>query len=106
MISDYYNRQFSIMSLTTKPVWGTETAWTTGTSAAKKGCLNPVSGREMIVGEKKTVLFDYKLFCSSTETINERHRLKSTDSHYYDVVFVKDTLAKGHHLLLYLKRYA
>ncbi len=106
MIKDYFVKQFSIMSRTTGPTWGTETVWATGTSSLKAGWLNPVSAGEFVVGEKKTVLFDYKLFCSSTESINERHRIKSTDSHYYDVVFVKDTLGKGHHLLLYLKRYA
>lgn len=105
MIKDYFVSQFSLMSRTTGPVWGTETAWSTGTSKSKAGWLNPVSAREMILGDKKTVLFDYKLFCSSTESINERHRIKS-GSNIYDVVFVKDTLAKGHHLLLYLKRHA
>lgn len=106
MISDHYTKSVSLMSRTTGPVWGTETAWSTGTSAAKAAALNPVSGRELIIGEKKTVQFDYKMFCSSTVSINERNRIKSTDGYFYDVVFVKDTLAKGHHLLLYLKRHA
>jgi hypothetical protein len=106
MIKDYFVKQFTILSRTTGPTWGTETAWSTGTSKAKVGWLNPVAAGEHIVGEKKTVLFDYKLFCSSTVDLDERKRIKSTDSHYYDVVFVKDTLGKGHHLLAYLKRYA
>lgn len=105
MIKDYYVSQFSIMSRSTGPAWGTETAWTTGSSAAKAGWLNPVSAGEMIIGEKKTVLFDYKLFCSSTESIGERQRIKS-GSAIYDVVFVKNTLNMDHHLLLYLKRHA
>ncbi len=106
MISDHYTLSVSIMSRTTGPTWGTETVWTTGTSAAKAVALNPVSGRELILGEKKTALFDYKMFCSSTVSLNEKNRVKSTGGNIYDVVFVKDTLAKGHHKLVYLKRHA
>jgi len=105
MISDYYTQSVSLMSRTTGPVWGTETAWSTGTSAAKAAALNPVSGRELILGEKKTAQFDYKMFCSSTVSLDEKNRIKSTGGHIYDVVFVKDTLAKGHHKLVYLKRH-
>jgi hypothetical protein len=39
MISDYYNRQFSIMSLTTGPVWGTE----------RRGRLAPVRRRKGVL---------------------------------------------------------
>ena len=105
MIKGYFVQSWSLMSRTTGPTWGTETAWSTGTSKAKAGWLNPVSAGEMISADKKTVLFDYKLFCSSTVDISEVNRVKN-GTNIYDVVFVKDTLMKGHHLLVYLKRHA
>ena len=103
MIDNYYVESVSIMSRTTSTGWNTEVAWTT--SAAVEpflAAVNPMGGAEVLSGDKKTVLADYKLFCSDTVDFTERDRLK-WGSKTFDVVFIKDTLNFGHHKNVLLK---
>ena len=63
--------------------------------------MNPVSGNERFASGRQTPYATWKMFYSDTVTITDRSRVVySGDS--YDVVFVKDTLNKGHHKLVYL----
>ena len=103
MIENFYTESISIMSRTTSTGWNGEVAWTTSVSVeAFQAAINPMSGREVLSADKKTVLADYKLFCGDTVSFTERDRLK-WGTKTFDVVFVKDTFNMGHHKNVLLK---
>lgn len=103
MIENFYTESISIMSRTTSTGWAGEVAWSTSVLVdAFKAAINPMGGAEVLSGDKKTVLADYKLFCSDTVSFTERDRLK-WGSKTFDVVFIKDTLNFGHHKNVLLK---
>ena len=98
-LENYYNSTGKIITITTG-AWGS----TNAESCATISCaLNPMSGREIFVAEREGLFADYKMFCASTVSIDETKDFK-VGSNRYDVIFVKDTLAMGHHLNVMLKR--
>jgi len=99
MISDYYTQNVSVITLTTA-TWGSSISRTT--AATFKAAVNPY-GKEVYIGDKKTVVADYKMYCPSTVSISER-QLVRWDSKDFDVIFVKDTFQMGHHKNVLLKR--
>ena len=103
MIDNYYTESISIMSRSTGTAWGTGVAWATSVNTeAFKAAINPMGGQEVLSADKKTVLADYKLFCSDTVSFYERDHLK-WGTKTFDVVFIKDTLNMGHHKNVLLK---
>lgn len=105
MIDDYYTESIYIMSRTTSTGWDDEVVWSTSALVEPfMGAINPMGGAEVIAEDKKTVLADWKLFCSDTVSFYERDHLK-WGAKTFDVVFIKDTFNFGHHkncLLKYL----
>jgi SPP1 family predicted phage head-tail adaptor len=101
MIEDHYDQTVYIQKLTTGSSWGVADAWSD--SSTILAAMNPVSGRERFAAEKEGLLADYKMFCGTTVTLDESRRVKWNDK-TYNVIFVKDTLNKGHHLNAMLKR--
>lgn len=103
MIQDFYTQSVSPMRYSTGS-WGTEPGWSTSTKeAAISASMNPISGKEYFMQGKDKLLADYKLHCASTEDLDEHDRIKWSGK-IFDVVFVKDTLAMGHHKSILLKR--
>ena len=103
MIEDYYTASPVIYSMTTGD-WGTEPTWAAGSTIA--AALNPASGREQYSAGRVTAYADYKLFCSDTVSLTDKQRIVSTEGTTFEVVFVKDTLNRGHHkkvLLIYAR---
>ena len=103
MIEDYYTASPVIYSMTTDD-WGTEPTWAAGSTIA--AALNPASGREQYSAGRVTAYADYKLFCSDTVSLTDKQRIVSTEGTTFEVVFVKDTLNRGHHkkvLLIYAR---
>lgn len=84
---------------TTGISWAEPGFTTAGTSF--NAAINPVSGTVRLSGGKDTLYANYKLFCSDTVAIAVHDRVVYAGSSY-DVGFVKDTLNKGHHKLVYL----
>jgi head-tail adaptor len=101
MISDYYTETVYVQKLSTGSTFGTIGTWSD--SSTISAAMNPVTAAERFQGEKHSLFADYKMFCDADVTIDETRRVK-WDSRSYDVVLVKDTLNKGHHLNVMLKR--
>lgn len=104
MISDYYTESIIIAAhstVTSTSSWGTEPGYGTGTTI--KAAVNPVAGVEIVSGDKDKLFADYKIFCSDTVTIAEGNRV-TYGAVTLDVIFIKDTLNKGHHKLVYCKK--
>jgi len=99
MIEDYYTETVKIITVT-EPGDHSTSARTESCSTAT-AAVNPVSGRDYFAQGQNFPHADYKLFTAAT--ITESNQV-TWDSKRFDVVFVKDTLNKGHHNLAYLKR--
>ena len=102
MIEDYYTESAVIYSLTTSTGWGSETAFTAGSTIS--AAINPASGNERFSAGKVTEFADYKLYCSDTVSLNATQRIVYAGS-TFEVGFVKDTFDKSHHKKVML-RYA
>ena len=100
-IENYYDQTVYVQKVTTSTAWGSTESW--ASSSTIVAAMNPVSGKELFIGEKETVYADYKMFCDAGTTIDETRRVY-WDSKIYDVVFVKDTFKMGHHLKVLLKK--
>ena len=98
-IEDYYNSTGKIVTITTG-AWGSTNAESCATIAC---ALNPASGNEIFIAERKGLFADYKMFCDATISIDETQDF-IVGANRYDVIFVKDTLGMGHHLKVMLKR--
>ena len=98
-LEDYYTESATYKRRTTASAW-TEPGW--GTAVAFTAAINPVSGNVRLASGKDTLFADYKLLCSDTVAILVHDRVVYSGSSM-EVVFVKDTLNKGHHKLVYLK---
>jgi head-tail adaptor len=99
LISDYYTESVSIVSEATSTAWGSEPVWGTGTTIV--AAMNPVSGDERFVAGYGVAFATWKMFCSDTVSISVSNRVIYSGSSY-DVVFVKDTLNRGHHKMILL----
>ena len=103
MIENYYTESPVLYSQTTSTGYGSEPGWGTPTTIA--AAVNPASGHETFVSGRDVAYADYKLYCSDTVSITVSNRVVySGDT--FNVVFVKDTLNKGHHkkvLLQYVR---
>ncbi len=103
-IETYYTESPTIYSLTTSTGWAGEPSYTAGTTI--KAALNPSAGREQYSAGRVTAYADYKLYCSDTVSLTAQQRVVSTGGDTFEVVFVKDTLGRGHHkkvLLIYAR---
>lgn len=101
MIEDFYTETVKIVSITHPGDFATTTR--TESCSTAIAALNPVSGREQFAGGKNEPFADYKAFMSDTVSITSTNQLLH-GSDYYNVVFVKDTLNKGHHKTVYLQK--
>jgi hypothetical protein len=101
LITDYYTQSAVIYARTTSTTWGTEPGWSTAPTTVA-AAINPSSGRIAFAGQKDTPIADHKMFCGSTVSIAAGNKVTCGGS-TFDVVFVKDTLAMGHHKTVYLK---
>ena len=100
MIEDYYTETAYIVTVTQPGDFSTSTQTLSKTTI--QCAINPVSGRERFAGGQNGAFADYKLFCADSVTLTEGKRIQWA-SKDYNVVFVKDTLNRGHHKLAYLK---
>lgn len=101
MIEDFYTETFTMRTKTTSTGWGVEPGWSTAVST-HKGAINPVRANERFSADKQFTFADYKLFCSSTVPITEANRLTWSGKNF-NVIFGKNTLNMGHHIVAYLK---
>jgi len=101
VIGDYYTESAAFVTAATSTGWGSESGWSTSPSTFT-AAINPVSGDVRLAGGKETLFATHKLFCSDTVALVDGARVRySGDT--FDVVFVKDTLDRGHHKLVYLR---
>ena len=100
-IENYYTETVKIVTVTAPGDFSTEAGSESCSTAL--AAVNPNTGREQFAGGRNDVFADYKMFCSDTVTITEQNRVLYAGS-YYNVVFVKDTLNKGHHKLSFLQK--
>ena len=102
-IETYYTQSPVIYSMTTSTGWGGEPAWSAGSTIA--AAVNPSNGREQYSAGRVTAYADYKMYCSDTVSLDVNDRIVYGGD-TFEVVFVKDTLNKGHHkkvLLVYAR---
>lgn len=100
-IANYYTETVKIVTVTNPSDFST--AAVSRSCSTASAAVNPVSGSKQFAGGHNEVYADYKMFCSDTVTITSTNQVLYA-SEYYNVVFVKDTLNKGHHKLVYLKK--
>jgi len=100
-IENYYTETASVITVTNPGDFST--ALGSETSVEFKAAINPSRGYESFAGGRTDVFADYKLFCSSTVALTEQTRVLYSGT-YYNVVFVKDTLNRGHHKLVFLQK--
>ena len=101
MISDYYTETVKIVTMT--PPADGSTVVASESCATEIAALNPINGREQFAAGREFPLADYKAFCSSTVDVDEANELRH-GSDKYNVVFVKNTLNRGHHKVILLRR--
>jgi len=102
-IETYYTESPVIYSMTTSTGWGNEPAWAVGATIA--AAVNPASGREQYSAGRVTAYADYKMYCSDTVSLDVHDRIVYGGD-TFEVVFVKDTLNRGHHkkvLMIYAR---
>jgi len=99
MISDYYTETIKIVTVTPPDVFSTSDYSESCSTAS--AAMNPVRGVENFAGGRNEVFADYKAFMSDTVTITETNRVRWSGKEF-NVTFVKDTLNKGHHKLVFL----
>jgi head-tail adaptor len=102
-LQDYYTESAyykSHVQFSTSVLAWAEPGFSAGTTFS--AAINPVSGSVRLSAGKDTLFADYKLLCSDTVAISVHDRVVYSGSSM-DVVFVKYTLNKGHHKLVYLK---
>lgn len=98
-IQDYFTQTVSLITLSTG-AWGS--TGTRTTVASFPAAINPY-GTEVVRADKKTVFADYKMYCDSSRPVTEKSVVR-WDGKDFDVIFVKDTLIKGKHKRVLLKR--
>ncbi len=100
-IKDYYTETIKIKTITDPGQFSTTVA--TESCSTASAAMNLVSGVENFAGGRNDVFADYKAFMSSTVSVNEQNRVVySGDT--YGVRAVKDTLNRGHHKIVFLKK--
>ena len=99
-IETYYTESPVRYTLTTSTGWAGEPTW--GTPTTFTAAINPSAGNERFTAGQNVDYADYKLYCSDTVSISVANRVVySGDT--FEVVFVKDTLNRGHHKKVLLK---
>jgi hypothetical protein len=99
-LADYYDQTIKIVTVTPPSQFSTGPFNESCSTAI--AAVNPVRGVETFTGGKNEAFADYKAFMSSTVSVDES-KVVTWDSKRLNVVFVKDTLDRGHHKLVFLK---
>jgi len=99
-LPNYYDQTIKVITVTAPDQFST--ADFTESCATEVAAVNPVNGVESFSGGQNHVFADYKVFMSATAAITETNRVR-WNSKELNVVFVKNTLARGHHKLVFLK---
>ena len=102
MIEDFYTQSVVLVSPATSTSSWSEPGWSTSPTTFS-AAVNPNSGAILLRNGKETPRADYKLFCGSSISIAEHDRVRWSGSSF-EVVFVKNTLAMGHHKTALLKK--
>ena len=99
-IEDYYTETIKIITVSSTSQFST-VGYTESCSTAS-AAVNPVGGVESFTGGHNEMFADYKAFMSDTVSITDTQAV-TWSGERFNVVFVKDTLNKGHHKLVFLK---
>ena len=99
-IENYYTETVKVITITAPDQFST--ADFVESCSTAKAAMNPTNGIETFTGGHNEVFADYKMFVSSTVSVAENQRVR-WNSKELNVVFVKNTLNKGHHKLAFLK---
>lgn len=102
-LRDYYTETIKVVTVTPPDQFSTSSGSRSCSTAA--AAVNPVGGIETFSGGRNEVFADYKVFVSSTVTVTEADEI-TWSSKRFNVVFVKDTLDRGHHKLVLMKENA
>jgi len=99
-LPNYYTETVKVITVTAPDQFSTLDFSESCSTAS--GAVNPTGGIETFAGGHNQVFADYKLFVSSTVSITETNKVR-WNSKEFNVVFVKNTLNRGHHKLVFLK---
>lgn len=99
-LQSYYTETIKVVSVSLPGQFSTADA--TESCSTEVAAMNPVNGVPTFAGGQNEVFADYKAFMSSTVAITDEN-VVTWDSKRLNVIFVKDTLARGHHKLVFLK---
>jgi len=100
-IEDYYNQTVKKITVSTG-AWGTTGSRTT--AAVFLAAVN-LAGKELYADDKRTVFYDAKFYCPASVCLSYGDKL-SIDNSDYNIISIKNTLNKGHHQKVLLKRQA
>ena len=98
-LSDYYDITFDVIRPTIgQDSGGAITDSDSTHSSGNPGHIEPLSGNEQIINQKKMLQANFRLYCDSEVDILETDRI-SSNSKTYDIVFVRRyTLGNHHHI--------
>lgn len=102
-LQDYYDQTIKVVTVSPPDQFSTIGA--IESCSTEVAAVNPVNGVETFAGGKNEAFADYKAFMSSTVSIDES-KVVTWGSERLNVVFVKNTLNRGHHKLVFLKNNA
>ena len=100
-IENYYDQTIKVVTIT-KPAEHSTAVQTESCSTAI-AAVNPFSGDKRFAAGQNWPFADYKAFMGSSVAVTENTPI-DWDGTRYNVVFVKNTLAMGHHKLVYMQR--
>jgi len=108
LIADYYDETVTILARTASTaVWGstaTFSANSTDGAVEISAAMNQAGAAERFMADRVTPYVDYKMYCSSTHPITAASRVR-WDGEDYDVVETpKNTLQRGHHYKVMLRK--
>ena len=104
MIADYYDQSAVILAKSTSTGWGNEGGYSTGGTTIECA-ISIAGGDEKKAQGRPMVDHTHRLYCRSTESLSESDRVV-WNSKNLNIVLIKDTLQRGHHLLVLLKEQA
>lgn len=104
-LSDYYTETIKVITITPPDQFAATSSYFAESCSTAIAAVNPTGGIETFAGGRNEVFADYKAFVSSTVAITESN-VVTWNSKRLNVVFVKDTLDRGHHKLVFLKNNA
>ena len=104
MIEDHYDQSAVIIGKSTSTGWGSEGGYSTSGTTIE--CAITLAGGDERRGlGRQMIEHTHRLYCRSTESIAETDRVQWSSKNL-NVVLVRDTLRKGHHLQVLLREQA